>query len=88
MDKEFKGLFDQTDDDTEYEQIPGRENVHPFMRTYGWIYQAQLVSKHEGIRLEEVYDLTTLQFLNDLSYIKSKASYDAEQLKKVYGKRS
>jgi hypothetical protein len=56
------------------------------MRNYGWIYQAKLVAEHEGIRLEKAFDLNTLQFLNDLAYIKAKNEYDREQLKKVYGK--
>ena len=88
MDKSFKGLFDQTDDSDRDEQVSGRENVHPFMRNYGWIYQATLVAEHEKIKLEKVYELPTIQFLNDLSYIKAKNEYDREQLKKVYGKVS
>lgn len=88
LDKEFKGLFDQRDDDEGDEQVSSRESVHPFMRNYGWIYQAKLVAEHEGIRLEKVYDLSTIQFLNDLAYIKAKNEYDREQIKKVYGKVS
>jgi len=30
----------------------------------------------------------TIQFLNDLSYLKAKAENDKEQLKKVYGKNN
>ena len=56
------------------------------MRNYGWIYQAKLVAEHEGIILEKAFDLNTLQFLNNLAYIKAKNEYDREQLKKVYGK--
>jgi hypothetical protein len=29
----------------------------------------------------------TIQFLNDLSYLKAKAEYDKEQIKKSYGKK-
>ena len=86
LDKEFKGLFDKGDDDEGDDQISGRENIHPFMRNYGWIYQAKLVAEHEGIILEKAFDLNTLQFLNNLAYIKAKNEYDREQLKKVYGK--
>jgi hypothetical protein len=56
------------------------------MRNYGWIYQSKLVAEHEGITLEKAFDTPTLQFLNDLAYIKAKNEYDREQLKKVYGK--
>jgi hypothetical protein len=56
------------------------------MRRFGWIYQATIIADHERIKLEDVYELTTLQALNDLSYLKSKNAYDSEQIKKAYGK--
>jgi len=56
------------------------------MRIYGWIYQATLIAEHEKIKLDEVYELQTIQALNDLAYLKSKNAYDSEQLKKVYAK--
>jgi hypothetical protein len=56
------------------------------MRKYGWIYQATIIAEHEKIKLAEVYELPTLQALNDLSYLKSKNSFDREQMKKAYGK--
>jgi hypothetical protein len=57
------------------------------MRNYGWIYQATLIAEHERIKLEEVYDLPTIQALNDLAYLKSKNAHDNEQMKQMYGKR-
>ena len=56
------------------------------MSVYGWIYQATLIAEHERIKLDEVYNLSTLQVLNDLAYLKSKNAYDSEQMKKVYAK--
>jgi hypothetical protein len=56
------------------------------MRDFGWIYQASLVAEFERITMEEVYDIPTIQFLNDLSYLKAKNEYEAEQLKKANGK--
>jgi hypothetical protein len=56
------------------------------MRQYGWIYQASLIADHEKIKLADVYDIPTIQALNDLSYIKSKNAHDLEQHKKAYGK--
>lgn len=56
------------------------------MRRFGWIYQATIIADHERIKLSEVYELTTLQALNNLSYLKSKNAFDSEQIKKVYGK--
>lgn len=56
------------------------------MRRFGWIYQATIIADHERIKLSEVYELPTLQALNNLSYLKSKNAFDSEQIKKVYGK--
>lgn len=57
------------------------------MHYYGWIYQAELVSNYEKITLEATYELPTIQFLNDLAYLKAKGEYEAEQVKKAYGKK-
>jgi hypothetical protein len=57
------------------------------MQYYGWIYQTELVAAFERITLEEAYELPTIQFLNDLSYLKSKSEYEADQLKKAYAKK-
>lgn len=56
------------------------------MSVYGWIYQATLIADHEKIKLDDVYNLPTLQVLNDLAYLKSKNAYDSEQMKKLYAK--
>lgn len=56
------------------------------MRRYGWIYQATLIAEHEKIKLDEVYNLPTIQALNDLAYLKSKTAHDREQIKKAYAK--
>jgi len=75
------------DDDSEDEQTASRDTVSGFMQRFGWIYQATIVAEHEKIRLEQVYEMMTIQFLNDLSYLKAKAEYDKEQIKKSYGKK-
>lgn len=74
------------DDDSEDEQVTVRDNVSGFMQRFGWIYQATIVAEHEKIRLEQVYDMMTIQFLNDLSYLKAKGEYDKEQIKKSYAR--
>jgi hypothetical protein len=86
LDKEFAGLFDNgngEEDDT----LSGRSSVSNFMRYYGWIYQTELVAAFEKVTLEQAYEIPTLQYLNDLAYLKAKGEYEAEQLRKAYGKK-
>ena len=86
MDKEFEGLFDSRDDE-EDEQVSSRSGVSNFMRYYGWIFQTELVATFEKITLEQAYEIPLLQYLNDLAYLKAKGEYEAEQLKRAYGKK-
>jgi hypothetical protein len=86
LDKEFEGLFDKRDDD-EDDKVSSRSGVSNFMRYYGWIYQTELVADFEKITLEQSYELPLLQYLNDLAYLKAKGEYEAEQLRKAYGKK-
>jgi hypothetical protein len=86
LDKEFSGLFQGGNDEAGNDDRGGRDNGNGFMSIYGWIYQATLIADHEKIKLEEVYNLPTLQALNNLAYLKSKNAYDSEQMKKVYAK--
>jgi hypothetical protein len=62
----------------------GERSVEPapdeFQKSYGWIFNAKLVSEFENISLNQVWDLNVFQFLNDLSYIKVKNKYDADKL--------
>lgn len=58
------------------------------MDQYGWTYQATLVAEHERITLDAAYELSLLQCLNDLAYLKSKAEHDREMIKKIYGKKN
>ena len=82
LDRKFKGLFDIGEPDEQ----PGRDGrtiSGGFMEKFGWIYQATIVAEHEKIKLDEVYELPIIQFLNDLSYLKAKNAYDNEQLKQI-----
>jgi len=87
LDKDFKGLFDSGHDEEGGEQVSGRSSTSGFMQHFGWFYQASLVAEYERIPLQEAYELNTLNFLNDLAYLKSKAEYESELIKQAYGKK-
>ena len=82
LDSNYKGLFNQENK----EETNHIDTGNQFLKYFGWIYQAKLVGEHEGIKLEDVYSMPTISFLNDLSYLTSKASYEAEQKKKANAK--
>lgn len=86
LDKEFVGLFQDGIDEGRDDGRASRDNGGGFMQRFGWIYQATLIAEHERIKLSEVYELPTIQALNDLSYLKSKNAHDREQIKKIHGK--
>lgn len=54
-----------------------------FNKRYGWIYSASRVAEYERITLDQAMGLPIRQALNDLAYLKAKASYEAEQFKKL-----
>jgi hypothetical protein len=81
LDKEFSGLFQSGNDKEGDEQRGGRNTSGNFMQKYGWIYQATIIAEHERFKLEDAYEIPTIQALNDLSYIKAKQSYDKERMK-------
>lgn len=71
MDGDFKGLFDQANDDQD-DEGRGQRGVSGFSARYGWHYNIELVAEYERIPLAEVYELTATNFLNDLAYLKAK----------------
>jgi hypothetical protein len=83
LDGQFKGLFGEPIESSEDEPIRVRESGKRFMDTYGWIYQAAIVAEHEKVKLDEVYDMPVLQFLNDLAYLKAKQDYEQQQIKNL-----
>jgi len=82
LDRSFKGLYgDGTIDEDEQSGIGSSDGN--FIRIYGWHYTCKLIAAQENIRGSEVFDLTTLEFLNAMAYMKAKNSYDREQNKKL-----
>jgi hypothetical protein len=88
LDKEFVGLFQEGNNEGGDDGRGGRDSGGGFMQRFGWIYQATIIAEHERIKLSEVYELPTIQALNDLSYLKSKTAHDREQIKQAYAKHN
>lgn len=70
----YKGLF-ETEEQNDEEGEAKLEKPHPFIDQYGWIYSAKQVAEHEGITVDQVFELPVLQAFNTLSYLKSYQSY-------------
>jgi hypothetical protein len=87
LDKEFEGLFDKGNGDEGDNEVSSRSSVPNFMQHYGWIYQTELVANYERITIEEAFNLKTINYLNDLAYLKAKSEYEKELMKKAYGKK-
>lgn len=74
----YKGLFEieeKTDDDDE-EIKNDIDKPHEFITKFGWFFSAKQIAAHEGIKLEDAYNLPIIQALNDLAYLKSEQSYN------------
>lgn len=78
LNSRYEVLFGSKDEDSDESEV----SVDEFQKSFGWIYNAKLVSEFENISLDAVWKLPVLQFLNDLTYIKLKLDWDAKQLKK------
>jgi hypothetical protein len=72
LDSNYKGLYDEIDQDMESQQQRGGSR---FVEFYGWQYCAKIVAEHENITLDAAYNLPVIQFLNDLSYLKAERDY-------------
>jgi len=88
LDKNYSGLFEERVDTEGIERIGDRSIDKGFMERFGWIYQSTLIAEHLRIKLNKVYEISTIEALNCLSYIVAKNNFDLEQKKKVYGKYS
>jgi hypothetical protein len=53
------------------------------MHYFGWQYSTKLIAEYESCTVTEAYELSTIECLNILSYLKAKNDYDKEQIKKV-----
>ena len=74
-------MFGIGDEPEESEQKKSATIEENFASNWGWIFNVKEVSVFEGIPLDKVYELPVIQFLNDLSYLKSKKQLDEHQYK-------
>lgn len=83
LDRSFKGLYGE--ENGEHRGNEGRviDGGEVFMRHFGWQYTAKLIAEYENCRTSEVYEKSTIECLNILSYIKAKNAYDAELMKRL-----
>lgn len=83
LDKGFSSLFeveDEEDDEEGDEQgdegedsgLSGTDRIiAEFTREYGWFHSAVKVREVTGYKIDEVFDLNIIEFLNWLMYIRS-----------------
>jgi len=79
LNEQYNGLFGKTDREVVEGEKKSPTLEDNFGNDWGWFYSAKEVSTLEGIPLDKVYELPVVQFLNDLSYLKSKKQLDEYQ---------
>ena len=89
LNKKYNSLFGKRFvEDEEGNEGEVERNVETFGERWGWVYNAELIKEFEGIKLDEVWNLSIIQALNGLAYLKDKARNEKEQIqdmKKSYG---
>lgn len=74
---EYKDLFGLDS------EVTGQEaKVDFFNKRYGWLYSASQIAEYERISLEQALSLPIRQAFSGLGFLKAKAKYDHEQLKR------
>ena len=81
----FAALFD-TGVEPGDEPGTGEGDITGFAKSFGWIYNAKMVSDFENISLDAAFELPAVQFLNALQYIQSKRKFDEYQHTKSAGR--
>ncbi len=81
LNEKYPTLFGADNDDD-----GGSEGNRSDDRAFGWLYNAEMVSKFEGISISEVWKLSPYNFLNDLVFLKRKAKLQEDEIKKLNAK--
>jgi hypothetical protein len=83
LDRSFAGLYGKGDDGSGDEDGGSATNSQSFMSVYGWHYTCYLIAAQENIRVEEVFEMKTIEFLNKMAYMKAKNAYEKEEAKRL-----
>jgi hypothetical protein len=83
LDRSFTGLYGEQTDKGRDEGAGSDRGGSKFIEYFGWQYSTKLIAEYENCTVSEAYELTTIECLNILSYLKAKTDYDNEQIKKV-----
>jgi hypothetical protein len=83
LDRSFTGLFGEQDGGSRDETSGSERGGSKFMQYFGWQYSTKLIADYENCKVGEAYELSTIECLNILSYLKAKTDFDNEQIKKI-----
>ena len=75
LNEKFPSLFENDADEQGDEQRTGRGAAERFAASFGWNSCSEQVAEYERIKLDDVWALPVIQFLNDLVYLKEKKKY-------------
>lgn len=79
----FRGLFDIMDKEDEEEETEEEKQIAlipTFNSKWGWVRLAEEVKNLLSIKLDEVWDIEIVKFLNYCTYLKEKNEYEAERI--------
>jgi hypothetical protein len=82
----YKTLFgsdDVQDEEEDLQEVKKKAKLkkHPFIEYHAWEYSATQVAAHNGITLNDSYNLPIIEALNNLVFLKHKQDYEQQQAK-------
>lgn len=84
LNKKYNSLFGKRFvEDEESNEGEVKRDAETFGERWGWIYNAELIKGFEGIKLDDVWNLSIIQALNALAYLKDKARNEREQIQEM-----
>lgn len=83
LNKKFTPQVQEEDEQEKIEEDeqPKQDFGNGFEKKWGWIYSVTRIAKHRRITLDQAYELTTIQALNDLSFIRDLQKHEQQLIK-------